>query len=87
MGGGDLVCLVLSVNRLEGVHNVQDEGRVLGPAPGPCWLLLGGLLPLQESGCPGQWLLGLQVLQGAGGDEAGLGRQGLVEGAQATGGV
>lgn len=87
MGGGDLVCLVLSVNGLEGVHNVQDEGRVLGPAPAPHWLLLWGLLPLQEPGGPGQWLLGLKVLQGAGGDAAGLGRQRLVEGAQPTGGV
>lgn len=69
------------------MHNIQDERGVLCPAPDPGRLRLGRLLPLEEPGGPGGWLLDLQVFQGAGSDTAHLGCQGLVERAHATAGV
>lgn len=79
MSGGNLVYLVLSVNRLEGVHNIQDERGVLCPAPDPGRLLLRRLLPLEEPRSSGGRLLDFEVLQGAGSDTARLGCQGFME--------
>lgn len=84
MRRGNLVYLVLSVNRLEGVHDIQDERGVLCPAPDPGWLLLWRLLPLEEPRGSGGRLLDFKVLQGAGSDTARLGCRRFMERAYPT---